>query len=166
MKKLILSVVQKMLSSKNSRVKKYVETNPNLEFENNGNIVFVKFNKQITKNEIVELIEKLWENQFEISLHDTLYPFSTGSDPGAYFFYSTEKTISQEYWSMTYGNHGWSGGIYHLRRETVIQQIYNLVSLGEMDKIQITEVSFFSHYEIESKEESDKKNKEIMSKHE
>ncbi len=157
--------LKEIFSSKNSRVKKYVETNPNLEFENDGNIVFVKFNRQITKNEIGELIEKLWENQFKISFHDTLYPFSGGSDPGAYFSYSTEKTIGKGYWSMTLGNHGWSGGIYHLRRETIIQQIYNLVSSGEMNKIQITEVYFGSHYKLESKQRSIETNKEIMSKH-
>jgi hypothetical protein len=66
---------------------------------------------------------------------------------------------------MTYGNHGWSGGIYNIKTETVSQQIYNLVSNGALNKIQITDVRFFSHYKIEEKQKSDKKNDEIYFMH-
>lgn len=66
---------------------------------------------------------------------------------------------------MTYGNHGWSGGIYHIKTETIAFQIQNLIRKNLLDKIQITGVVFFSHYEIKSKEESEEKDKEIMLMH-
>jgi len=67
---------------------------------------------------------------------------------------------------MSYGNHGWSGGIYHIRTETVAQQIYNLLNKKELERIQITGVNFFSHYEMESEERSMKKDSEIYNIHE
>jgi len=152
-----------MFSLKNLKIERYIKSNPKMSIKKDGKMIFINFNKQITKNEISQLLEELWINKFEIAFHDTIHP--TISDPGAYFNYSTDQTINEEYWSMTFGNHGWSGGIYHLRKETVNQQIYNLIKKENLDKIKITEVNFFSNYEIKSKEESIKKDKEILSMH-
>ena len=153
-----------MFLDKVYEIKKYVNNHSNLILERDDKTVFINFTNLITKNEINELLKELWKNRLEIGFHDTIHP--TLSDPGAYFRYSTEKTIGEEYWSMTYGNHGWSGGIYHLKRETISQQIYNLVDKGEINKIQITEVVFFSHYEIKSKEKSDEMDNKIRLMHE
>jgi len=144
-------------------IKQSVDSNPKLDFEQTDKRAFIKFKLEITKGELQELLELLWKYNFEIAFHDTVHP--TISEPGAFFSYSTEKNIGQAYWSMTFGNHGWSGGIYHLKKETVSQQIYNLIQKRKLDKIQITDVHFFSHYDIESEAKSKEKNDEIFSMH-
>ena len=152
-----------IFSSKKSRIGKFIHKFPNMAIEVEADVYYIKFSNTVTKNEVLELVSELWNCKFDISFHDSIHP--TISDPGAYFSYSTIKTIGNDYYSMTYGNHGWSGGIYHIKIETVSQQIYNLVSKGALNKIQITDVSFFSHYKIKAKQESDKKNDEIYFMH-
>lgn len=146
------------------RLTSYIKTQPNLELEKDGKRVFIKISQSITQNEIAELLHALWKYNFEIAFRDLVYPAGS-SDPGAYFSYSNRKSIGQSHWSMTYGNHGWSGGIYHLRMQTVGQQIFNLISLGKLKKIQITDVNFFSHYEVKSAEKSAEKDAEIWEMH-
>ena len=126
-------------------------------------VAFVVFPETVTRQEISTLLEELRSAALEIAFHDTIHP--TLSDPGAYFSYSTRKTINKDHWSMTYGNHGWSGGIFHIRQETLCQQIFNLVSKGKLDRIQITEVCFFSGYAVEDSEKSKVKDNTIFQMH-
>lgn len=151
-------------SVKLRQISKYVDANPRMQIEKIDEVVFIKFDSTFSKNEMRELLDKLWDYQFDIAFHDNIHP--TISDPGAYFSYSTEKSLGPEYWSMTYGNHGWSGGIYHIKKTTVYQQVYNLVYKSELDKIQITYVNFFSHYDIQATEKSIQKDQEIFAMHE
>ena len=131
----MLKKIIEKFSSKSSKEEKYLESNSKFIIRKTGKTKFIKFIKQMTKNEISELLGELRKNKFEIAFHDTEYP---KSDDGAYFSYSIKKTIGKEYWSMTYGNDGWSGGIYHLRKETIVQQIFNLANKGKLAEIQIT----------------------------
>ena len=138
-------------------------SNPALKTEVADGHTFVVFPPHITRQDISGLLEELRSAGFEIAFHDTIHP--TLSDPGACFSYSTQKNIDNGSWSMTCGNHGWSDGIFQIRQETLTQQIFNLVSNGRMDRIQITEVCFFSHYALQSQEKSAKKDNEIFQMH-
>lgn len=158
-----LNKIIAIFSSKKSRIRQFIHKSPNMAIEVEADVYFITFSNTVTKNEVLALVHEFWHYKFDIYFHDSIHP--TISDPGAYFSYSTIKTIENDYYSMTYGNHGWSGGIYHIKIETVSQQIYNLVSKGALNKIQITDVSFFSHYKIKEKQESDKKNDEIYLMH-
>ena len=68
------------------------------------------------------------------------------TDPGAYIDYSHEKGDHTETWSMTLGNHGWSGGIYSIKEDVVAKQIYNLIKQKQIDSIRIDNGKIFSHY--------------------
>ena len=155
--------IKAIFASKKSRIVKIIQKYPSMNMEVDANIYFIQLSNRVTKIEVTELLKELWSGQFEISFHDSIHP--PVSDPGAYFSYSTTKTIGTDDYSMTYGNHGWSGGIYHIRIETVSQQIYNLVRKEKLNKIQVTGVGFLSHYDIKSKKESDIKNDEIWFMH-
>ncbi len=101
--------------------------------------------------------------KYQIAFHDNVHP--TLSDPGAYFSYSTEKSVDDKHWSMTYGNHGWSGGIYQIRDFILAKQIISLIKKEELSRVQISEVIFFSHYDLKSQEDSKKKGSEIEEMH-
>ena len=145
------------------RLTKFIELNPIFKLLNKGGISYIQINKEVKIAEIEQLLKILWNEKFEITFHDTIHP--TLSDPGAYFSYSTEKSENKNVWSMTYGNHGWSGGIYHLNEKTLAKQIANLIHKTSMNEIQITDVCFFSHYEVKDRESSVKKNSEIFEMH-
>ncbi len=160
---MLLDKIIRVFSSKKSRIVKFIKKIYSMEVAIDKNTYFIKFSQTVTKQEIIELLNELWDCEFEMSFHDSIYP--TISDPGAYFSYSTIKTNGKGFFSMTYGNHGWSDGIFHIRIETISQQIYNLICKGELNKIQITEVVFFSHYEIKTKKESETKDEEVYQMH-
>lgn len=160
---MVVDKIIRIFSSNKSRIVKFIKKIQSMEVEIDKSTYFIKFSKTVTKHEIIELLNELWNCEFEMSFHDSIHP--TISDPGAYFSYSTIKTKGKGFYSMTYGNHGWSGGIFHVRIETISQQIYNLVSKDELNKIQITDVSFFSHYKIKTKNESETKDEEIYQMH-
>ena len=145
------------------QVKMLCEQSPSIHLEERNNNLYVRFEKNISDDEIISLIDFLWNNEFEIDFHDTIHP--TISDPGAYFSYSTQQSPGINFWSMTYGNHGWSGGIYHIGKITLAKQIGNLIRHSKIEEVQITGVVFFSQYPIKSKTKSESKNNEISKIH-
>ena len=152
----------KALFSSPPKLEQFITNNSNFELVIQENTLFVKISKSATVNEVKSIIQILKSNKYEIAFHDTIH--STLSDPGAYFSYSTKKT-KNGYWSMTCGNHGWAGGIYHIKDETIINQIYNLIQKSAFDQIQITNVVFFNHFKTESKDKSIKKDNELLIMH-
>jgi len=66
---------------------------------------------------------------------------------------------------MTFGNHGWSGGIYQIKDFVIARQIISLIKKEELSKIQISEVVFFSHYKLKSEDENKQMNSEIQEIH-
>ena len=156
--------LKQIFSRKKSAIEIFIDSKSKLSLENQGQIKFIRISRNITKNEIDKLLEKLWENKSAIAFYDTFYPQT--KDGGAYFSYSTEKIIGPDYWSMTLGNDGWSGGIYQIKKNTVNQQIYNLVINNKIKGIKISNVNFFSHYGMESREKSTAKEEEIYAIHE
>lgn len=73
----------------------------------------------------MELLVILRNNKIAFAIYDSLYPSS--GDPGAYLDYSQEKNEKANSWSMTLGNHGWTGGIYTIDEYIMARQILNLV---------------------------------------
>jgi len=69
-----------------------------------------------------DLFEILEKHKFKFDLFDLQYPQI--SDEGAYFSYTFDKV-----WKMTLGNHGWSGGIYTIDKNVIINQLTNLIML-------------------------------------
>lgn len=106
--------LKSLFNTSENRLAKFIELNLNFSLVNKGDTSFITISKSVKIEDIEFLLEKLWDEKFEIAFHDTIHP--TLSDPGAYFSYSTEKSENKNVWSMTYGNHGWSGGIYHLKK--------------------------------------------------
>ena len=131
-------------------------------FEENGT-EYISIKKSAKLELICSLLEVVRTEKLEIAFHDTIHP--TISDPGAYFSYSTQKTSSQDVWSMTYGNHGWSGGIYHIKTKTLAKQIWNLIQNDKIDRIQVTNVVFFNNMDLKSEQESNKKDHELSLMH-
>jgi hypothetical protein len=117
----------------------------------------VIFSDSVSFQSLLDLIKILSCNNLSFAFHDSLYP--TSSDPGAYLDYSQEKNDKENCWSMTLGNHGWSGGIYTINNDTIAQQLFSLINKKLLSNIQIEDVSIFSHYE---KENSDSNNKMIQ----
>ena len=153
----------RMIDKTENSLTKFIELNPSFKLVNKEGISFITIKKIVKTEDIQLLLEKLWLEKFELTFHDTIHP--TLSDPGAYFSYSTEKSRNKNVWSMTYGNHGWSGGIYHINEKTLAKQITNLIHKTSMNEIQITDACFFSHYELENEEKSIKKDNEIFEMH-
>lgn len=71
---------------------------------------YVRIQSNVKSDELLQLLRTLEKHKNPFYFHDPLYP--SISDPGGYFSYSQEGSNSKAYWSMTLGNHGWSGGIY------------------------------------------------------
>ena len=104
----------------------------------------IVFKDSVTYKNLNELIKILSINNIAFAFHDSLYP--TISDPGAYLDYSQEKNNNKGYWSMTLGNHGWTGGIYSISNEIVAGQLYSLISKRLLSSIKIEGAKIFSHY--------------------
>lgn len=105
----------------------------------------VGISKAATFEDITELLYILRKHKIAFALYDPFYP--SPSDPGAYLDYSQEKNEAPNSWSMTLGNHGWSGGIYTISENNIALQIHHLVKSGQIDSISINDVKIFSHYE-------------------
>jgi hypothetical protein len=142
-----------------SKLSEFIESNNNFSLFKEDNFEYVNIMKSAKLDEISSLLEVLRNEKMEIAFHDTIHP--TISDPGAYFSYSTIKAPNSNIWSMTYGNHGWSGGIYHIKNETLSKQIHNLIQNDKIDKIKITGVIFFNKMDVKSEIESNIKDNEI-----
>jgi hypothetical protein len=154
----ILKLLQKQIN-----VKEFIKEYKHLDFIVEGKTFSIRIAPEVDKSELDALVDILWEEKLEMTFHDTVYP--SMSDPGAYFSYSTEKSDKTGIWSMTLGNHRWSGGIYHIRSTTISQQILNLVQKRRIDSLQLSDVAFFSHYPLKSAEDSKDKDKEILQLH-
>lgn len=109
----------------------------------NSKVIEIK--KETTFENIVELLRILKRNNIAFSFYDSYYP--SPSDPGAYLDYSQEKNETESAWSMTLGNHGWSGGVYTITEKVIARQIYNLLENNQIDSIRIDNVKIFSHYD-------------------
>ena len=146
-----------------SSLVKFVSEHSNFQIIKEEGVEYLSIDKRVGTDEVSKLLKILHEEQLELTFHDTVHP--TLSDQGAYFSYSTKKSKDDKNWSMTYGNHGWSGGIYQIRDFTLARQIISLIKKEELQRIKISDVVFFSHYEIKSDEESKKKDSEIQEIH-
>jgi hypothetical protein len=154
----------KKRENEESQLDEFVGSNQHFEVVVESAVKYIVINPSVNRSDLDSLLDLLWSEGFEIAFHDTIHP--TISDPGAYFSYSTYKSSGKSVWSMTYGNHGWSGGIYHINSNTVSHQILNLIQHKKMDRIQITGVIFFSQYELENTQKSKAKDLEIQQIHE
>jgi len=142
---------------------KFVSNHPHIKMVKDNGIEYLSIDKNVGTDEISQLLTLLRDEKLEITFHDSVHP--TISDPGAYFSYSTVKSVDDNHWSMTYGNHGWSGGIYQIRDFILANQITSLIKKEELSRIQISDVVFFSDYEVKSEDESKKKGSEIQEMH-
>ena len=145
------------------QVKTFCEASTKIRLEEGKTNLYISLEKNIRIDEIIDLLDLLWNNEFEIAFHDTIH--ITISDPGAYFSYSPQKSPGINFWSMTCGNHGWSGGIYHISRKTLAKQIGNLIRHSKIESVQITGVLFFSHYQVKSTTESELKDNYLSNIH-
>jgi len=108
-------------------------------------VEIVEISREATFDDITELLLVLRKHRIAFALYDPYYP--SPSDPGAYIDYSQEKNEASNSWSMTLGNHGWTGGIYTISENNIALQIHHLVENGQINSISINEVKIFSHYE-------------------
>ncbi|MCS3798479.1 hypothetical protein [Niastella sp. OAS944] len=116
----------------------------------------IKIANDTSFENIIALLKILRTHKVPFALYDGYYP--SPSDPGAYLSYSQEQNETENAWSMTLGNHRWSGGIYTISENNIALQIHNLVRNNQIDSIEIDKVVFFSHYEKENKDKNRNKN--------
>ncbi len=100
------------------------------------------FASQITYENMGFLVQTLRHVNAVIAIYDPLYP--SPSDPGAYITYAQIKA-KPEQWSMSLGNHGWSGGLYQIDEETVSIQLFNLHRKGHLSHLDFERHRLFSH---------------------
>lgn len=101
-------------------------------------------------SKLEDLFEIFEKHKFKFDVFDAQYPQI--SDEGAYFSYSFDKV-----WKMTLGNHGWSGGIYIIDKEVIINQLKNLIMLENKVELRIRNENFFKQFT----EKSDSENLEM-----
>lgn len=123
----------------------------------------VIFKDSATLKGVSELIEILSSHNIAFAFHDSL--FTTISDPGAYLDYSQEKNDKSGYWSMTLGNHGWTGGIYSISNNVVANQLYSLINKRLLSSIRIEGAKIFSHYDKENSRKNDEMIARILKVH-
>jgi hypothetical protein len=122
----------------------------------------IEFPGPVSDPTLRELLQVLKDNDAEFALYDERYP--SASDPGAYFSYSpTGAPVGK--WRMTFGNHGWSGGIYEIDDNTICCQLMGLVARGLLKSIELDRVCFFSHYPLERASRSKAMDKELLAIH-
>lgn len=155
--------LKSIFGSKNSKLYEFISGQRYLKLSSENGIEYVNIDKLVGTDDIKDLLEILRTEKYQIAFHDNVHP--TLSDPGAYFSYSSEKSVDDKHWSMTYGNHGWSGGIYQIRDFILARQIISLIKKEELTRIQISDVVFFSHYDLKSEDISNKKGSEIDEMH-
>lgn len=105
---------------------------------------------------ILALLKILRTHKVSFALYDSYYP--SPSDPGAYLSYSQKLNETEHAWSMTLGNHGWSGGIYTISENTIAWQIHNLAKNNQIDSIKIDNVKIASHYDKENTDRNRNRN--------
>ena len=122
----------------------------------------VEFPGPLSGSTLAELLAVLKDDEAEFAFYDERYP--SASDPGAYFSYSSPKAPPGK-WRMTFGNHGWSGGIYEIDDNTVCSQLLDLVTSPLLKSIDLDRVCFFSHYQLESASQSNAMNQKRLEIH-
>lgn len=122
-------------------------------------------NKAVSKTDIQKTVAFLHVHSIEFEVHDLIYPREDQStiDSGSYMTYSPLKD-SQGKFLMTYGNNGWSGGIYEIEFDTIVTQLHHLITSKGVSETSRNPV-FFKHYERKSVYENAKINREIREKH-
>jgi hypothetical protein len=130
---------------------------------NRQNSKVIEIKKETTFENIFELLQILRKNNIAFSFYDSYYP--SPSDPGAYLDYSQEKNEKDNAWSMTLGNHGWTGGIYTITENNITRQIHNLLKNNQIDSIKIDNVKIFSHYDKENRDNNENQNALIYGIH-
>jgi hypothetical protein len=108
----------------------------------------IKISNRTNLETIRQLLKTLRFHKVAFSLFDHLYP--SPSDPGASIDYSQELNDSENSWSMTLGNHGWTGGIYTINDNNISIQIKNLTKQKLIDGLRIDNVKIFNHYDKEN----------------
>ena len=100
------------------------------------------FPAPVERETIQALLPILRRREAALSLYDPLFP--SPSDPGAYFDYAQQGAAPGS-WSMTLGNHGWSGGIYQITEEALAAQIFSLLRRGELAELRFEDGRLFTH---------------------
>lgn len=126
-----------------------------------NNSIAIAIDQNMQMETVKALLQLLRENKVAFALYDSLYP--SLSDPGAYIDYSHEKGDHTDTWSMTRGNHGWTGGVYSIKEGIIANQIYNLIKQKQIDSIRIDNVKIDSHYGKKTGEANEKQN-DLLSK--
>lgn len=119
----------------------------------------VVFDEDLSENSLALFLAGMMESGLEFSFYDPLFP--SPSDPGAYMSYRPGGST----WKMTLGNHGWSGGIYEIEPATIRRQLKNLHDKGLLAGLRLDRVCFFSHYAMESQENSRAMNERLSQIH-
>lgn len=161
--KMICKKLKFILGINKTKLGDYLSGHRYLKLIREDNIDYVYIDKLVGTDDIRDLLNVLRREKYQIDFHDHVHP--TISDPGAYFSYSTEKSIDDNHWSMTCGNHGWSGGIYQITDFILARQIISLIKKEELTRIQISDATFVSHYDLKSEYDSIKKGSEIDEMH-
>lgn len=152
-----------IFGSQNSKLEAFISGQVYLHLSRENGIEYLNIDPLVGNDDIKNVLKILKTEKYQIAFHDNVHP--TLSDPGAYFTYSTEKSIDANHWSMTQEHHGWSGGIYQIRDFILAQQIISLIKKEELTRIQISDVVFFSQYDLISEDDSKKKGLEIQEMH-
>ncbi|QQS04428.1 MAG: hypothetical protein IPK50_19380 [Fibrobacterota bacterium] len=126
-------------------------------------VEFVGISKWVKISEFRQLLSILGLAGRRIGFFDGCYP--DADDAGAVFGYSPEPSSDGFVWNMTLGNHGRSGRIYQVGAEDLIQQAMSLVRKEMLPRLQVSQVTFFSHHPLEGREKSRAKFLEIMEAH-
>ena len=124
----------------------------------------VKLFGKLTDQDFRAFVTVLRNYNKSFSIYDGLYP--SMSDPGAYISYSQEKNELDGYWSMTLGNHGWSGGLYHIEESIIINQLNSLRRKNMITEIQIDKGVFLSNFNNVGDDMNEEINKILRQLHE
>jgi hypothetical protein len=128
---------------KRIRLRSAIRRLPGMALARDSGAKCVQLDSKVLFNDLLRMITILREHDAKISVFDPCYP--SPSDPGAYFDYTLQKAVG-ETWSMTLGNHGWSGGIYRVDDRTLAMQVYGLSSNGRLSKLDVERGTIFEHY--------------------
>ncbi|WP_339897818.1 hypothetical protein [uncultured Gilvimarinus sp.] len=122
----------------------------------------IHLRKYLNKEGVADILRELKDTDVKFEIYDTCYP--SPSDPGAYICYA-HYDIASDSFSMTLGNHGWSGGIYKIKSEVVLEQLHHLAITQNDFELNIENAVFFAHYENESAENNVKMNSKLLEIH-
>lgn len=145
----------------NTELEKYIEENDGVDFFAKKN--YIRIRSTFDTINLSTLLAILRTSKIDFGIYDYLYP--SPSDPGAYISYSMDKVLEETNWSMTLGNHSWSGGIYQISEIAIANQLEDIIRKNKMIEIKIVDVAFFRNYSIKNALLSAEIENEIMSIH-